>query len=223
MCPGVPSHEAKTQKRSLSVARGNVGTCVAVMLALVRTPNFASDGPRRPGKTLVRIAVSASLLARRKPGVQIPSPPPHKCPGHRPGGLPPPGRLPSGAAAGAANGQQPRPIRPTAARRAAAMRVPVSPGDRRDPLQHVKSYDPGRLYKHLGLKPHAAVKVRSFSNALSPTKENGSSQRSAFSLVRQHRGTGYRSPSTWTRCRLPIAVGRRRGRGPRSTEGGVLP
>jgi hypothetical protein len=31
-------------------------------------------------------------LARRKPGVQIPSPPPHNSPGHRPGGSLPPGR-----------------------------------------------------------------------------------------------------------------------------------
>jgi hypothetical protein len=41
-----------------------------------RTPNFASDGRRRPGNTRVRTAVSVFLLARRKPGVQIPSPPP---------------------------------------------------------------------------------------------------------------------------------------------------
>ena len=42
----------------------------------VRTPNFAPDGPRRPAPTLVGTAVGTFLLARRKPGVQIPSPPP---------------------------------------------------------------------------------------------------------------------------------------------------
>jgi len=39
-------------------------------------PNFASDGPCRPAETLVGTAVGRHLLARRKPGVQIPSPPP---------------------------------------------------------------------------------------------------------------------------------------------------
>jgi hypothetical protein len=42
----------------------------------VRTPNFAPDGPARPGETLVRTAVSRSSLARRKSGVNLPSPPP---------------------------------------------------------------------------------------------------------------------------------------------------
>jgi hypothetical protein len=45
--------------------------------AIVRTPYFAPDGPRRPGKTQLRTAVGCHLLARRKSGVQIPSPPPH--------------------------------------------------------------------------------------------------------------------------------------------------
>jgi|Tabmets5t2r1_1033131.scaffolds.fasta_scaffold24181_2 hypothetical protein len=45
-----------------------------------RTPNFAPDGPQRPGQTPVRTAVGRHLLTRRKPGVQIPSPPP--MPGH---------------------------------------------------------------------------------------------------------------------------------------------
>jgi hypothetical protein len=47
-------------------------------------------------------------LARRKPGVQIPSPPPHNSPGHWRGGSLSPGRSRSGAASRAANGQQPR-------------------------------------------------------------------------------------------------------------------
>jgi hypothetical protein len=51
-------------------------------------------------------------LARRKPGVQIPSPPPHNSPGHRPGGLLSPGRCRSRVAGRAANGQQPRTKRP---------------------------------------------------------------------------------------------------------------
>jgi hypothetical protein len=51
-------------------------TLTRVKLDSLRTPNFAPDGPTRAGKTLVRTAVSDSLLARRKPGVQIPSPPP---------------------------------------------------------------------------------------------------------------------------------------------------
>jgi hypothetical protein len=42
----------------------------------VRTPNFAPDGCRRPAETPAGTAVGWSLLARRKPGVQIPSPPP---------------------------------------------------------------------------------------------------------------------------------------------------
>ena len=48
-----------------------------VDIAIVRTPNFAPHGPDRPAETQVRIAVSRYLLARRKSGVQIPSPPPH--------------------------------------------------------------------------------------------------------------------------------------------------
>ena len=47
-------------------------------------------------------------LARRKPGVQIPSPPPRNVPGHRPGGSLPPGRRRPRAPGRAANGQQPR-------------------------------------------------------------------------------------------------------------------
>jgi hypothetical protein len=43
---------------------------------LKRPPNFAPDGPERPGETPVRTAVGRHLFARRKPGVQIPSPPP---------------------------------------------------------------------------------------------------------------------------------------------------
>jgi hypothetical protein len=43
--------------------------------AFVRTPNFAPDGPRRSAQTQLRTAVICHLLARRKPGVQIPSPP----------------------------------------------------------------------------------------------------------------------------------------------------
>jgi hypothetical protein len=46
----------------------------------VRTPNFAPDGPQRPAEMQLRTAVGAFLLARRKSGVQIPSPPPHRKP-----------------------------------------------------------------------------------------------------------------------------------------------
>jgi RimJ/RimL family protein N-acetyltransferase len=46
-------------------------------LPSLRTPNFAPDGRQWPGETVVRTAVSALLLARRKSGVHIPSPPPH--------------------------------------------------------------------------------------------------------------------------------------------------
>jgi hypothetical protein len=38
----------------------------------------APHGPKRPAETRVRTAVGGHLLARRKPGVQIPSPPPLK-------------------------------------------------------------------------------------------------------------------------------------------------
>jgi hypothetical protein len=55
-------------------------------------------------------------LARRKPGVQIPSPPPHNSPGHRPGGSLPPGRRRSRFLHRAADGQQLRTKRPTATR-----------------------------------------------------------------------------------------------------------
>ena len=44
-------------------------------VAFVTPPNFALDGPARPAKMLVRMALSPNSLARRKPGVQIPSPP----------------------------------------------------------------------------------------------------------------------------------------------------
>src|SRR5215204_2793646 len=56
--------------------------------------------------------ISGISLARRKPGVQIPSPPPHNSPGHRPGGLLSQGRCRSRVAGRAANGQQPRTKRP---------------------------------------------------------------------------------------------------------------
>ena len=46
-------------------------------------------------ETPVRTTIGRHLLARRKPGVQIPSPPPPNSPGHRPSGSPPPGRCPS--------------------------------------------------------------------------------------------------------------------------------
>ena len=70
----------------------------------LRTPNFAPDGLRRPGKTQLRTAVGRHLLARRKSGVQIPSPPPHRYPGHRPGWSLPLGRRHSRAAAGQQTG-----------------------------------------------------------------------------------------------------------------------
>jgi hypothetical protein len=43
---------------------------------IARTPNFAPDGQQSPAQTALRTAVGPSSLARRKPGVQIPSPPP---------------------------------------------------------------------------------------------------------------------------------------------------
>jgi uncharacterized membrane protein len=46
--------------------------------AFVRTPNFPSHGCSRAAETQVSTAVGRSLLARRKSGVQIPSPPPHR-------------------------------------------------------------------------------------------------------------------------------------------------
>ena len=60
----------------------------------------------------VGMALTPDSLARRKPGVQIPSPPPHNSPGHRPGGSPPPGRRRPRSRCRAANGQQPRRKRP---------------------------------------------------------------------------------------------------------------
>ena len=60
----------------------------------------------------VGMALTPNSLARRKPGVQIPSPPPPQSPGHRPGGSPPPGRRRSRRPCRAANGQQPRTTRP---------------------------------------------------------------------------------------------------------------
>jgi hypothetical protein len=47
----------------------------ALQRPTVRTPNFAPDGPSRPGETPGRTAVGRHLLARRKSGMQIPSPP----------------------------------------------------------------------------------------------------------------------------------------------------
>jgi len=67
---------------------------------------------------LRRRRTSVRSLARRKPGVQIPSPPPPQSPGHRPGGSPPPGRRRSRSPCRAAHGQQPRTKRPTAIDRA---------------------------------------------------------------------------------------------------------
>jgi len=50
---------------------------ICLFQGLILTPhNFAPDGPQRPAQTVVGKAVSRRLLARRKPGVQIPSPPP---------------------------------------------------------------------------------------------------------------------------------------------------
>jgi hypothetical protein len=49
-------------------------------LAFVTPPNFAPDGRQRPGETLVGMALTPNSLARRKPGVQIPSPPPPQQP-----------------------------------------------------------------------------------------------------------------------------------------------
>jgi hypothetical protein len=45
-------------------------------VAFVTPPNFAPDDPALPAKTQVRMALTPNSLARRKPGVQIPSPPP---------------------------------------------------------------------------------------------------------------------------------------------------
>jgi hypothetical protein len=44
--------------------------------AFVTPPNFAPDGPARAAKMQVGMALTPNSLARRKPGVQIPSPPP---------------------------------------------------------------------------------------------------------------------------------------------------
>jgi hypothetical protein len=57
--------------------------------------------------------ISGISLARRKPGVQIPSPPPRNSPGHRPGGSLPLGRRRSRSPCRAANGQQPPTKRPS--------------------------------------------------------------------------------------------------------------
>jgi hypothetical protein len=54
----------------------------------------------------VGMALTPNSLARRKPGVQIPSPPPHNGPGHRPCGSPPPGWRRSRSPYPAAHGQQ---------------------------------------------------------------------------------------------------------------------
>ena len=91
-------------------------------------------GYRDAGHRRARVAyrgqrISEISLARRKSGVQIPSPPPHKRPGHRPSGSPPPGRRRSRSPCRAANGQQPRRKRPRcwiAARlRSQAEQVPI--------------------------------------------------------------------------------------------------
>jgi hypothetical protein len=87
-------------------------------------------------------------LARRKPGVQIPSPPPPQRPGHRPGGSPPPGRHRSRFPFRAANGQQPRTKRPTATRlrpRDGAKRTRARPSD----------------YESKSLRPAGAIAARS--------------------------------------------------------------
>jgi hypothetical protein len=56
---------------------GRYPRCGRVALGPVLTlSNFASDGRERPGETLVGMAVSRRLLARRKPGVQNPLTPP---------------------------------------------------------------------------------------------------------------------------------------------------
>jgi hypothetical protein len=62
------------------------------------------QSPSRPASQVVR--PPRFSLARRKPGVQIPSPPPHMFAGHRPSGVSPLGRRRSRVSLRAANGQQ---------------------------------------------------------------------------------------------------------------------
>ena len=71
---------------------------------LMTPKRIAPDGQQRPAQTQLRTAVGRHLLARRKSGVQIPSPPPHRYPGHRPGWSLPLGRRHSRAAAGQQTG-----------------------------------------------------------------------------------------------------------------------
>ena len=64
-----------------------------------------------PGQQLTSARIAGPMatlfsLARRKPGVQIPSPPPHNSPSHRPSGSPPPGRRCSRFPFRSANGRQ---------------------------------------------------------------------------------------------------------------------
>jgi hypothetical protein len=72
--------------------------------------NCAGESAAWPKGTHVR------SLARRKPGVQIPSPPPHNNPGHRPGGSLPPGRVAPDSPTGQQTGSKRARIRPTVTR-----------------------------------------------------------------------------------------------------------
>jgi hypothetical protein len=116
------------RRRLSSTEGGDRADSPCLPRRFVRTPNFAPDGSRRPAQTQLRTAVSRPLLARRKPGVQIPSPPPHKRTGHRPGGSPPPGRRRSRFPYRAATANK----RPTATRLRpgdGAKRRPTRPSD----------------------------------------------------------------------------------------------
>jgi hypothetical protein len=71
-----PAQKRSRHERNRADMAMKVGQGPSVDEAFIRTPNFPPDGSHRPAEMLVRTAVGRSLLARRKPGVQIPSPPP---------------------------------------------------------------------------------------------------------------------------------------------------
>jgi hypothetical protein len=90
-CPGATSGPHLTRQQRTTP--GNGGHLTSQL-----------DSPSRPASQVVR--PPRFSLARRKPGVQIPSPPPPKSPGHRPSGSHPPGRRRPRPPCRAANGQQ---------------------------------------------------------------------------------------------------------------------
>ena len=113
-------------------------------------------------KMQVGMALTPNSLARRKPGVQIPSPPPHNSPGRRPGGH----LLWAGVLSELLPGQQTgsnlkrngQPL--LEARQGCACLFPRAIAE--TPLPHGRSYTLAECESTLELEPQAGVKIPSF-------------------------------------------------------------